>query len=136
MLTVNGRFGAHISFHAAVPVQMVLADVEHAGDGGLKIRHTFQLKTGQLQHPHIGQGIVVHAVRQGVQQCRADVAGHGHLFAGTLNQLARQCSHCGLAVGACDSNHLGTVSQRDRWRQQEHRRDFIILGQHFVCGLH
>jgi hypothetical protein len=43
--------------------------------------------------------------RQGVEQCRPDVAGHGHGFAGVRHQLTGERGDRGLAVGAGDGQH-------------------------------
>ena len=113
-------FGGAVGAQGFVPVQVVLRDVQHRGDCRLEIRDAVELKTGQLQHPDIGQrrnaiapalalrGVELFA--QSVQQRRADIAGHCHGFSGALDQLAGQRGDGGFAVGAGDGNHLGRVA--------------------------
>ena len=54
-------------------------------------------------------GLLVEHFAQGVEQRRANIAGHGHRFAGTLNQLARERGHGGFAVRAGDADDLGRI---------------------------
>ena len=91
-----------------MPVQVVLRDVEHRGGRGLKVHHAVELKTRQLQHPHLGKRARVDMGRQRIEQRGADIAGHGHGFARALDQLARERRDRGLAIGAGDCQH--------RWR--------------------
>ena len=106
----HARLGRRVSLHAAVPVQMVLRDVEHCGRRRLEGMCGVQLKAGQLQHPDIGQGIGLQPFGERVQQRGADVAGHGHCFARALCELARERRHGGLAIGARDGDDGGRVA--------------------------
>ena len=44
VLAKDARLGRCIGRHVAVPVQVVLRDVEHGGGGGLEARHTIELE--------------------------------------------------------------------------------------------
>ena len=91
---------------------MVLRDVEHDSCGGLKTLHTIELKAGQLQHPGLGQILCINAGTQGIEQRRANVARHGGVNTSMLQQLARERSDRGLAVGAGNGQHFGLVTVR------------------------
>ena len=86
----NEALGLRISGHGAVPVQVVLADVEHGRSGRLKVAYPVELKAGKLQHPDLGQGVGIQMLRQRIEQRRADVARHRHGFARALDQLPSQ----------------------------------------------
>ena len=58
-------FGSCVGIHGAVPIQMILGDVEHRGRRGLKGARIVKLKTRQLQHPNFWQ-FCVHCQAQGV----------------------------------------------------------------------
>jgi hypothetical protein len=136
------RFGRDIGIHIAVPVEMVLRDVEHHGGRRLEALHVGQLEAGQLQHPDLRQGLRVHMGRQRVEQRGADVARHGHGFPGALHQLAQQRGHSGFTVGARDGQHFGPVAGgffRRHKTQQCRRRDafaglFKGRWQAFCCA--
>ena len=95
-----------------MPIQVVLAEVEHRCYRRLKVFGIVQLKAGQLQHPDLRQGLGFQDLGQRVEQRWTDVAGHGHGFTGTRYQLARQRGDGGFAIGAGNRNDLGLVSLR------------------------
>ena len=105
----NAGFGGGVIVHAAVPVQMVLAEVEHHGRSRLKQAAVVQLEARQLQHPHLGQGLGIQRLGQRIEQGWADVAGYGDRLAGARDQLAGQRGDRGFAVGAGDGQHAGCV---------------------------
>ena len=59
----NAGLGGGVVVHAAVPVQMVLAEVEHHGRSRLKLAAVVQLEAGEFQHPDLGQGLRVQGLR-------------------------------------------------------------------------
>ena len=107
--TENAGLGGGVVIHAAVPVQMVLAEIEHHSCSRLKRAAAVQLEAGEFQHPDLGQGLRVHGLRQRVEQGRADVAGHGNRLAGARDQLAGQRGDRGFAIGAGDGQHTGRI---------------------------
>ena len=82
--------------------------------------HAIQLKTRQLQHPHIGQGVGIQVFCQCVEQRRADVARHGHGLARAFHQLTGERGDGGLAVGASDGQHGRGIGMRCTQRGQGH----------------
>jgi len=54
-LAVDQRLRRRVGRHAAVPVQVVLRDVQHHGGAGLETARAVELEAGQLQHPDLGQ---------------------------------------------------------------------------------
>ena len=107
--TENAGLGGGVVIHAVVPVQMVLAEIEHHSRSRLKRAAAVQLEAGEFQHPDLGQGLRVHGLRQRVEQGRADVAGHGNRLAGARDQLAGQRGDRGFAIGSGDGQHAGRV---------------------------
>ena len=55
LITKNTGFGCGVGGHAAVPVQVVLRDVEHCCRCGFKTLAAVELEARQLQNPHLGQ---------------------------------------------------------------------------------
>ena len=98
-----------------MPVEVVLGDVQDRCHGGLEIRDPVELEAGQFEHPHVRQrkgliaGLGIQLFGQGVEQRRADIAGHCHGFPCTLDELAGQRGHGGFAVGAGDADELGRI---------------------------
>ena len=101
--------GRRISGHAAMPVQVVLGQVEHRGSRRLEGVTAVELKTRQFQHPDVGQGVRVEAGGQRIQQGRADVARYNHGLARPLHELPSQCGHGGLPVCPGDAEHLRVI---------------------------
>ena len=99
-----------ISLHAAMPVQMVLRDIEHRRCRGFKTMAIVELKAGQLQHPGLGQCLGINALGQGIEQAGANIARHAHAQTSMFQQLPRQRGNCGLAVGAGNAKHLGRIA--------------------------
>ena len=108
--TKNTRLGCGIGLHAAVPVQVVLGDVEHHGRRGLKALQPVELKAGQLQHPGLGQIERINPGAQRIEQGGANIACHGHADACVLQQFAGQRCDGGFAVGTGNCQHLGRVA--------------------------
>ena len=111
--------GLSVRGHRLVPVQMVLGQVQHAGDSGLQPRHRDvlryrigQLETRQFDDPDLGQLVLVELFSQRVEQRGADVAGRNHALAGALDQLRSQRGDGRLAVGAGHGQHAGLVVAR------------------------
>ena len=48
-------FGSCVGIHGAMPIQMILCDVQDRGRRGLKGARIVKLKTGQLQYPNFWQ---------------------------------------------------------------------------------
>ena len=90
VLAKDTGLGAGIGLHAAVPVEVILADVEHDRGGWLETACGIQLEAGEFQHPDFGQRVRHEVLGQGVQQGRADVAGNRHRFARMGDQLTGQ----------------------------------------------
>ena len=107
--TKNVGLGLGVGSHAAVPIQMVLRQVQHHGRGGLESTRQLELKAGQLQHPDFGQIFCSQGMGQRVQKRRADIAGHRHAFAGPTHQMTRERGYGGLAIGTGNGQHLGLV---------------------------
>ena len=88
----NSGFRSGIGVHAAMPVQVVLRDVQHCGGGGLKALAAVELKAGQLQHPHLGQRLghgVLHSGWYGQRQfspCLVVFAGHRGIWVNHIVQ--------------------------------------------------
>ena len=118
----DARLGSGVGGHVAMPVQMVLRQVEDNGSGGLEILHAIELEAGEFEHPDIGQRAGVDVCRQGVEQGRADVAGDGHGLAGALDQLASERGDGRLAVGAGDGQHGGPVARLRQGPGHDHDR--------------
>ena len=106
----DAGLGSSIGLHAAVPVEVVLRDVEHHGGCGFKALHAIELEARQLQHPCLRQILSINASAQRIEQCGADITGHAHAHASMLEQLAGQRSHRGLAVRARYRQHLGCIA--------------------------
>ena len=96
-----------------MPVQVVLAQVEHRGGGGLEAASTpssWKLDSSSTQTSGQFSRRRVELRGQRVEQRRADVAGDGHAPAGALDQQRRHRGRGGLAVGAGDRQQLRRVA--------------------------
>ena len=99
--------------HRAVPVEVILAHVEH-GRGVARERSSVvcQLEAGQLEHPDLRAAQSASSrVAQRVERRRTDVAGHRDAHARSLDQQAGQVRDGGLAVGAGDADDLRRVAR-------------------------
>ena len=103
-----------VGVHVAVPVEVVLRDVQHGGGVGLEGVRRFELEARQLEHPDIGQRVLSMASEQRVEHRRADVARDGHGLARALAQQAGERGDRGLAVGAGDREDLRRVAASRR----------------------
>jgi hypothetical protein len=122
----DARLGRAVGGHRAVPVEVVLRQVQDGRGVGLEapggarqaVAAALELEARQFQHQNLGQcrggvGVVGgQPLGQHVQQRRADVAGHGHRLAGALHQQRGHRGGGGLAVGAGDGQHAGRVAAR------------------------
>ena len=63
VLAEDARLGRGVGIHRAVPVEMVLRDVEHGRGAGLEAVHGVELEARQLQHPDLGQ-VLEHRLRR------------------------------------------------------------------------
>ncbi len=109
-LAEDARLGLRVGLQAAVPVQVVLRDVEHGGCRRREAARTVELEAGQLQHPDLGQRARVDALAQRIEQRGADVARHGHAPARAFDEQAGERGDRGLAVGARDGQHGGRIA--------------------------
>ena len=109
VLAKHPRFGCCVGGHRAVPIKVVFAEVEHHGRVGLEVFDLVELEARQLQYPHIRKLVNADRVTERLQHRRADVAGHGHAFAGARNQQRSHRRGGGFAVGAGDGQHFGCV---------------------------
>jgi hypothetical protein len=112
VLAEDARLGGRVGLQGAVPVQVILGHVEHHGRRGLEALHPVELKTRQLQHPDPRQCVGGEPIGQGVEQGRADIAGHGHVPADAAQQMAGERGGGGFAVGAGDGQHGRVVGPR------------------------
>ena len=103
-----------------MPVQVVLRQVEQHSSRRLKAIATVKLKAGQLQHPHLRQRASVDVRGQGVEQRRADVAGHGHRAAGMRHGVCRERRHRGFAIGAGHGQQRWPIAVRTAQCFQRH----------------
>ena len=114
VLAEHARLGRGVGLHLAVPIEMVLREVEHRRNARLEALHGVELEARQLEHPHVGQvaehRLVVEHLREGRKQGRPDVAGHRDMPAGALDQLRGHRGRRRLAVGAGDRHHLRRVA--------------------------
>ena len=117
----NTGLGRRIGRDVAMPVQVVLRNVQHRRRRGLKARGTVELEARQLQHPYLGKLACVDALRQGIEQRRADIAGHSHRFARMLHQPPGEGGDRGLAVGPRDGQQGRCIAMRRQQRTQGHR---------------
>ena len=97
--------GGGVMGQVGVPVQVVLADVEHGCGRGRKACGGAELETREFKHPDLGQGGRGNRLRQRVEQRGADIAGHGHGFARSAHQLTSKSGHGSFAVGAGHCQH-------------------------------
>ena len=99
-----------IGRHVAVPVEVVLRDIEHGRRIGTQAARGMQLEARQLQHPELRQAIRIEPLAQHVECGRTDIAGHLHRQTGAFGQHAGQAGDRGLAIGAGDSQHPGRIA--------------------------
>ena len=98
-----------VGIHVAVPVQMILSDIEHRRRIRLQAISGVQLETRQFQHPHLRQCLVVDRLAQHIQCRGTDIAGQLHRHAGALAQQSDQAGDGGLAIGAGNCDQLRRV---------------------------
>jgi len=138
------RLGRRVGGQGAMPVEVVLCDVQHCGGGRREAAHAaataFELETRQLQHPDLGQrglgtgGGGVELRGQGVEQRGADVARRRHPSAGAPDQQGRHRGGGGLAVGAGDGQQPRCVAlQLLQVGQRTHEE--VKLAQHGDAGV-
>ena len=108
------RLGPRVRIHTVVAVEMIFAEIEHRGRSGIQRARGFELKAGELQHPHFGPVPNIFAMHQRIQHCRADIASHFGRQAAAPAHRAGKGGHRGLAVGAGDGEHLRLRARRRR----------------------
>ena len=116
----DARLGCPVGRHVAMPIQVVLRQVEQHGSRGLKAIATVKLKARQLQHPHLRQRAGVDVRGQGVEQRGTDVAGHGHCAAGVCQGVRGERCHRRFAVGAGHGQHCRRIAMGLAQRLQCH----------------
>ena len=57
-----------------MPVKVVLRHIEHDGGSHVQAAGCFKLKTGQLKHPDIGQGLGIERLEQASKGGGANIA--------------------------------------------------------------
>ena len=92
--TENLCFGLRVFRHIGVPIQMILRQIQHrrrirVKADGVALRE-LQLETGQLQHPHLRQRILLQRIAQRIQHRRADIARSQHAHTRRLTQMTGQ----------------------------------------------
>ena len=112
LLAKDMCFVLRVCLHAAVPIQMVLRNVQHRCSRGFKYRATVQLKARQFQHPALRQRISIQCSSQRIEQGRADIARHSHCLACALQQLSRQLGDRGFAIGAGNAQNMRCIVAR------------------------
>lgn len=122
----NAALGCGVGLHRAVPVKVVLRDVEDGRGVGIQRMRGLELEAGQFEHPYVGQRARVDAFAELVERRRADVAGHTDGLAGTLGQRARERRRGGLAVGTRDGQHTRRVGLRGLEASQRARKQFDL----------
>ena len=107
----DAGLGGAVIIHAAVPIEVVFAQVEHGAGTGLKILDPIELKARQLQHPDRWQARTCGALAPGVEQIGANVARHDHVLTRGLKQPGGQGRDRGFAIGAGDGQHLRCIAR-------------------------
>ena len=102
-------FRIGIGIHVAMPVEMILRDIEYGCSIRIKAECGEQLKAGQLQHPALWQFIIGNCIAQYIQRSRADIASDFHGQTCSTAQLPGETGDGGFAIGASDGNDLGLV---------------------------
>ena len=101
-----------IGLHRAVPVEMILRDVEHSCCIAGETRGRVQLEARQFEHPHVRKIVGIESRRQFVECRGGNVAGNGHAPAAALGQQASEPRRGRLAVGPGHAEHprrVGTL---------------------------
>ena len=98
----NFVFGMGIIEQIIVAVEVVFRNIQHRGRIGIQMMRVFQLKTGKLEHPHIGRPAF--ALHIGLQHRRANIAGHHRVEPALRAQITRQARDRGFAVAAADGD--------------------------------
>ena len=115
----HARLVDDVGLHRAVPVEVVLRDVEQRGRARLEAGHAVQLEARQFEHPYLRQEVLVVRIGQGLrverrsqrgEHRRPDVAGHRDAAPGALDEERRHCRRRRLAVGAGDGEHVRRVA--------------------------
>ena len=83
----NAVLGGMIGGHAAVPVQVIGADVEHGGHGQAELAGAFELEAGELQH------VEFTTVRQQVQRGCTEIAADTDVEPRCAGHPAQQLGH-------------------------------------------
>ena len=107
--TIDPGFCLGVGIQTAMPVEVILRDVQHGRHARLKVFNTVKLETRQLKHPHHRQSVGVDPAGQRFKQSRADISSNGHRFARSTDQFSCQRSDRCFAVGAGDTDHLRKV---------------------------
>ena len=133
-LAEDARLGRGVGRHGAVPVEVVLRQVEHRGGVGLEAlrRRRAGSSTARAPRPRAGVGSVSAGPASSASASvssmrRADVAGDRDAPAGALDQLRGQRGRRRLAVGAGDGEHLAARSRARLRRSASASREQVEL---------
>ena len=96
--TENPVFGLVVGGHAAVPVQVIGADIQHGRHSESELTRSLQLKAGELQHVEL-------ALRcQQIQRRDAEIAAHARVEPRVPRHAPHQFGDGGLGVRPRDAN--------------------------------
>ena len=110
MFAKDVGFGCGVVFYAAMPVKVVLRDVQTRCGCRLEYGAVVELKARKLQHPALGQSICLQCLRECAKQGGADIACYGYRLPCACQQLPSQCSYRGFAIGARNAQHFGGIA--------------------------
>ncbi|MNT16100.1 hypothetical protein D3C72_1511890 [compost metagenome] len=140
----DARLVGSIGGHVAMPVQVVLRQVQDRGRIGLQAERRVQLEAGQFQDPRLRQGtgggfgrfsVCIHGLRrrlgiehftQHVECGRADIAGHARGQARAFAQQAYQAGDGRLAIRARDRDDFRRIAAFRLERGQRLREQFDL----------
>ncbi len=108
----DARFGGCISFHRAVPVEMVGREIEKQADIRAKSLDEFKLEAAEFgDRNRLVGGFLNH-----INKRRADISGKKRGEVGVFQNVFDERSGCGFAVGAGDTDQAAvekSVSEFD-----------------------
>jgi len=121
----DARLGTAVGGHVAMPVEMVLGQVQHRAGRGFEAVDAVELEAGQLQHPDLGQGLEHRAARRRRVngQRRVLVGQNLGLFLSALFNR-RVFNRLGNGLGRrFDRRRIGLLGQGLGQRVQQRRAD-------------
>ncbi len=130
----DARLGPDVGIETAMPVEVVLRDVQHRGRVAGQRARGRQLEARQLQHPGLGQAILAQALAQRVERRRRDVAGDGNAAPGARDQQPGKPRRRRLAVGAGDADHPRRIAAARLQRRQRAGKE-LDLADHVDAAL-